>query len=314
MKAAYLIIAHNQPELVANLVRALDCEWASFFIHVDAKSELAPFRRLLAGRHNVMFLEGERRVKVYWGGVSQVQATLNLLVAAEAFDNTFSRYCLLSGSDFPIKPLAVIKDTFESDREFMRVDRRIGNFDDPSDKHSLAVTRYFFMDLPLPRWIKLRLLSGWIQRRVSFGIPLYHGANWWSLTGECVRFIGKFVREHPSYLAFCRHTLSSDEFFFHSIVKHSPFSYRISHDFERASDLTEFYASNDHGCHYIDWNAPQKVLPKTLGMEDLPALMRSSAFFARKFDSTQSLALLRVLESEVRADCPGGQGCRGGQS
>ncbi|MDP2107018.1 MAG: hypothetical protein Q8J76_13570, partial [Desulfobulbaceae bacterium] len=89
------------------------------------------------------------------------------------------------------------------------------------------------------------------------------------------------------------------EIFFHSIVKHSPFAQSISHDFERAGKLAEFYALNDHGCHYIDWNAQQKVLPKILTSQDLGALRHSKALFARKFDSIQSLELVQILENEV---------------
>lgn len=314
MKVAYLIIAHNQPTLVSSLVRSLACDWAWFFIHVDAKAEIAPFQRLVEGCPNVMFLEGESRVKVYWGGFSQVQTTLNLLATAEAFAGGFSRYCLLSGSDFPIKPLAVIRQRLESDREFMRVDRRVEQPGVSADRHSQDARRYFFMDLPLPRLIKRRLLSGWIPRRLYSGIPLYHGAQWWSLSGGCVRYIMQFVHDNPSYPAFCRHLLSADEIFFHSIVKQSPFAGRITHDFERASDLPAFYASNDHGCHYIDWNARLKVLPKTLSREDLPALDRSSALFARKFDAVQSLELLQLLEGRMRAERDTSAAMAGGQS
>lgn len=313
MKVAYLIMAHNQPELLASLVRALDCEWACFFIHIDAKAELAPFTDLLDGCANVMFLVGEGRVKVYWGGFSQVQATLNLLAAAEAFDNTFSRYCLLSGSDFPIKSLGVIRASFASDWEYIRVDRRLDRASDRAERHSRAVRRYFFLDLPIPRRINLRLVSGWIPRPVYQGIPLYHGAQWWSLTGQCGRYVQKFVRENPAYPAFCRYALAPDEIFFQSIVKQSPFARRIRHDFELAHNLADFYASNDHGCHYVDWNASQKVLPKTLTMEDLPALRGSSALFARKFDTAQSVALLQVLKNELAARHKG-QGLVGEQS
>lgn len=301
MKVAYLVIAHNQPDLLGLLIRSLACDWAHFFIHVDAKTELTPFKRLFPQSANVVFLEGRNRVKVYWGGFSQVRATLNLLTAAEEFDPAFSRYCLLSGSDFPIKSLAVIKGRFDSDQEFMRVDRRLDRDSDALAHQSRAVRRYFFLDLPLPRQIKLRLLSGWVHRSVYKKIPLYHGAQWWSLTGECVRYLLEFVRENPSYVSFCRYVLAPDEIFFQSIVKQSPFAKCISHDFELAEDLAKFYATNEHGCHYIDWNAPGKVLPKILTAQDLLDLKSSSALFARKFDLVQSHQLLQTLEREMVA-------------
>lgn len=309
MKVAYLILAHRQPGLVAGLVRALACDWASFFIHVDAKSDLAPFQRLLAAQAGVTWLTGARRVKVSWGGFSQVRATLNLLDAALAADRPFTRYCLLSGADFPIKPLAVIRERLVSDQEFMRVDHRLSGAGVVRDGLAATVRRYFFPDWPLPRRIKLTLLSGKIPRRPYPGIPLYHGAQWWALTAACVRFVVDFVQDHPDYAAFHRYTLAPDEIFFHSIVKHSPFAGQLSHDCERAASLTEYYASNDHGCHYIDWNAPQQALPKVLTMADLPALQRSAALFARKFDETCSRELLQAL---VAKETGGGDGAAPG--
>ena len=295
MKTAYLILAHRQPALLANLVRALTCDWATFFIHVDLKSDIIPFRRLLDPLDGIRFLAAERRVKVSWGGFSQVRATLNLLETALAYDGSFSRFCLLSGADFPIKPLAVIRERLASDQEFMRVDRCLSGAGVEREGRTRAVSRYHFLDWPLPRWLKLRLLSGKLPRRPYPGLALYHGAQWWALTGGCVRHIIEYVATHPGYADFHRHTLAPDEIFFHSLVKDSPFSARLSHDFERASSPREFAATNDHGCHYIDWNAPQQALPKVLTLEDLPALQRSPALFARKFDESRSQELLQAL-------------------
>jgi len=296
MKVAYLILAHHLPELTAHLVRSLTCDWATFFIHVDLKADIAPFRALLADHPGVRFLSGQRRIKVSWGGFSLVQATLNLLTEATQ-TGTFDRYCLLSGMDAPIKPLAAIRERLAGGQEFLRVDRRLS---DPVGKnHGLAIRRYYFLDLPIPRRLNLWLLSGRIPRLTPPPIPIYHGANWWCLTAACVGFLLDFVSRNPGYLAYHRYTRIPDETFFHSLIKQSPFAERISHDFEQASSLADFFAANDHGCHYIDWNAAGKVLPKVLTLDDLPALQRSPSLFARKFDPIRSRDLLQVLEREA---------------
>jgi hypothetical protein len=64
-------------------------------------------------------------VKVYWRGYSIIIATLNLLRAAMDWGVDFTRYCLLSGSDFPLKKNSHIEEVFSTSTEFLRVDRKL---------------------------------------------------------------------------------------------------------------------------------------------------------------------------------------------
>ncbi|HEU5047887.1 MAG TPA: hypothetical protein VFT64_08605, partial [Rickettsiales bacterium] len=65
---AYLILAHYQPELLRRLVLRLKSPWARFFIHIDAKSDIAPFLSALEGISRVTLVS--QRIPVYWGGWS----------------------------------------------------------------------------------------------------------------------------------------------------------------------------------------------------------------------------------------------------
>jgi len=144
MRTAFLILAHSQPEHLARLVRMLDTDWATFFVHVDAKIDDRPFRAAVKGG-NVVFLQ--RRHKVNWGGFNMIKATLSLLHTARGSGVPFSRYCLMSGSDFPIKPVSRIMAELSSDRQFMRVDRKL-NFAD-NNPFCDKVRYYWFCDSSL---------------------------------------------------------------------------------------------------------------------------------------------------------------------
>src|ERR1700753_859629 len=110
MHTAYLIAAHNQPAHLGRLVRALDAPGIAFFIHIDAKVGEAPFRAAVGQRANVTFIYP--RVRITHSGFSQVRATLGLLSEACKADPEIWRFCLLSGSDFPIKPNEEIGHAF----------------------------------------------------------------------------------------------------------------------------------------------------------------------------------------------------------
>jgi hypothetical protein len=281
------MLAHHQPDHLAKLARALDHADCMFFIHIDLKVEESVFRNLLREQRNVVFIEN--RYPMNWGAFSQVEATLALLSAAFACGASFHRYCLLSGSDYPIKSNNLIQTEFASNREFMRIDRNIGASEE--DSHSRNVMFYWFMDTP-----ERKACSGKLRRDPYKGIALYHGAQWWALTHDCVEYILQFISSHSDWLAFFRHTLCPDEILFHSIVKHSRFASRVTHDFETTPDRDRMSLSNEHGCHYIDWNARgEERLPKVLDLTDLGKLLDSKALLARKFHEARSAALLGKL-------------------
>lgn len=69
MRIAYLIVAYNQSLHLAKLVNIINADWAHIFIHIDKKSNLQDFRRLIVqGNGNITFLEDSQRIKVYWAG------------------------------------------------------------------------------------------------------------------------------------------------------------------------------------------------------------------------------------------------------
>ena len=309
MNIAYLILAHHQPSHLARLIKALSCDGAYFLVHVDLKTDISPFKELVPASKNIIFLENAARVKVYWGGYSIVMAALNLLRAAMALGVHFTRYCLLSGSDFPIKKNSEIEEVLSTRTEFLRVDRKL-NYK-KNDPHSETVRYIHLYDSRFlnPRTTPSKRLFSTtervlrkIPRKQYQKIPLFQGAQWWALTDQCVRHIFKFLEENSGYMAFHKYTRVPDETFFHSIIKSSLFVECIIHDVEKVTSLDKYFESNEHGCHYIDWNSQGVALPKVLDISDTGLLMRSTALFARKFEENKSTALLSQLEEMIQAD------------
>lgn len=107
MKIAYLITAYKDEKQLAKLIDALTCEEAHFYIHIDKKVSDVPFKeevkQLVAAKENrVFWVEASERVKVNWGGYSQIKAQMSLiremLGEAKVYD-----WCInLTGTDYPI--------------------------------------------------------------------------------------------------------------------------------------------------------------------------------------------------------------------
>src|SRR5581483_7661547 len=98
MKIAYLYLVHQHPQLVRRVIDRLAGDDAAFFIHVDAKSDAAPFASLRGPKVSLL----ERRVPVYWGEFTQVEATLLLIREALAASERYDYFAFISGSDYPL--------------------------------------------------------------------------------------------------------------------------------------------------------------------------------------------------------------------
>ena len=117
-KHAFLIMVHRNDEVLETLLKLLDDERNDIFIHIDAKAALR-MEELKRYIKKSGFYQAER-VRVNWGGYSQIQAELNLLEAA-AGQESYARYHLLSGADLPIKTQDEIHQFFDAhgEKEFV---------------------------------------------------------------------------------------------------------------------------------------------------------------------------------------------------
>lgn len=112
-KHAYLIMAHNKFGQLGRLLKALDNEDNTLFVHIDKKCKAFDLDILNELKAQVVksniYIYNE--ISVYWSHFSQVQCELFLLRNA-VNKGEFAYYHLLSGMDFPIKSQEYIHDFF----------------------------------------------------------------------------------------------------------------------------------------------------------------------------------------------------------
>jgi hypothetical protein len=289
-RIAYLILAHDSPAQLARLVRVLSDGDSAFYIHIDRKAERARFVDALWETDLVHVLEPAESLNIRWGGFRMVEATLRLVRRAFATAPEHSRFCLLSGTHFPIKPLDEVHRRLVEPIELMRVDHRLTRSD--RTKFGRRVQRFYMMDCGLPSSL---IGSGFFARRVPDDLPIFQGSQWWALTRPCMAYVLEYVRRHPRFVRFFRHTQVPDEMFFHSIVMDSPFRDRVSHNYVRNGPAGMPPEPRDHGITFLDWPTSESAHPKLLALDDIPALMSSRCVFARKFDEQVSNDLIDLL-------------------
>lgn len=294
-KTAFLILAHQRPDMVARLAARLSHPDARVFVHVDRKAEIAPFRAALGG--GATFVDEAARVRVLWCGYSTLAAILVLVTTAMAGAPEAERFVLLSGADYPLRSVDEILGALEPDVEHIMVARRL----DPGGEDFLDsyVARPFLTDIswlneraghPLASALA-RAAERRLPRRKPYPLPIHHGAAWWALTRQGLETVMGMVRARPELLAWFRWARVPDEMLFQTLLTASPRAGRIVGGDE---------GINLHGVHYIDWQAPNPDLPRTLELADLPAMRASGALFARKVEPVRSAALLDRLDAEAQ--------------
>ncbi len=281
MKNVYLIAVHHQPEMLCTLINQLYDKNTWFFIHVDKKVSTEPFIKLLINYSRVVFLDDSQRVKVTWGGFSQVQSTLNLLTSARKYPVSFNRYTLLSGADFPIKNNDIIQQYFQEKRQYIELAEKIKE----NTPRLLNRIQYY--------WLKDTVLAGtWFdglfKRKILDNLVFYKGTNWWSLTDDCVIYILNWLENNPEYIRFFKPVYCADEIFFQTIIGNSAFMNQVK-------PLEGGMRVNVHACHFIDWVNNKAKSPRLLNHKDYDILLDSGALFARKFDWQYSRKLINML-------------------
>ena len=100
MKQAWLIMAHNEFEVLQRLVSMLDAPESDIYIHFDKKIVSTP--QLKPPIHAHIFVL-RKRLDARWGDVSLAKTELLLMETALA-NGPYSHYHIISGVHLPLKP------------------------------------------------------------------------------------------------------------------------------------------------------------------------------------------------------------------
>ncbi|MBC7936184.1 MAG: glycosyltransferase [Rhizobacter sp.] len=283
MKVAHIIIFHEDAILIERLVRSMAHPDFDFYLHLDRKVDIVPFKKLSL-LPNVFFIR--KRKKVSWGGYSQVEAITNSL--EQIFENGTPAYDfinLLSGQDYPIKTTAFIHSFLLNNlgRSFLMSETP------PSAwwEHAvLRFTRYHFVEYGFRGRYRLADVFSKLLPRRKFPLPgkLYGGPDgaYWILSADAAKYAWTILKKRDRRWWFFKHTWGPDEFLINTILMNSPFAESI---------INENY-------HFID-RSQGSTRPKTLTSGDFNALQQSNKFFARKFDRKLDAEVLDRIDKEL---------------
>lgn len=279
MKIAHLILAHKNPAQVARLISRLKHPEAYFFIHLDLKSDIQPFKNL---EHEGKVVLINNRIKVFWAGYSQVQSTINSLQQISSFGIDFDYVNLISGQDYPLKRVNEFHAYLEQNngKAFMEYFPVYEVWKEAIPR----VEKYFLVESSFPGKYTLEvLMNKFLPKRKLPGrlIPVGR-STWFTITFEQVNYILNYINEHPEYPRFFKYSWGADELFFQTLLYNSPYKDKMVND----------------NLLYTDWSNGG-ANPKMLTIDDKSKLMASGKFLARKFDETVDKEILDYLDKQI---------------
>lgn len=272
-KHAYLIIAHNQFDLLKKILVLLDDRRNDFYIHIDEKVgdfDFSAFENI-AKYSKIVFTD---RVNVTWGDFSQIQSEFVLFKTAFESNNDYSYYHLISGVDLPIKSKNEIYSFFENNypAEFVHfsLDEPKHEFDGRIKYYHLFRKKRNLLNKVLAQSALLCQKICRVNRLKNQNITVAKGTNWASITAPFVKYI---VEKEEYIKKTFSHSYCGDEVFVQTMLFNSPYYKNL---------YMPHCNNNQLACaRLIDWNRGN---PYTFKLSDFDEIISSPAMFARKFD------------------------------
>lgn len=267
MRHAWLIIAHNEFEVLQRLVSALDSPICDLYIHYDKKVQKLPNLHVEKGQ---LFILPER-VDVRWGTVSQIKTELLLLETAIK-RGPYAHYHILSGTHLPLKSIDDLTQFYEahSNEEIMRFwPEDAGDADFKLRRYHFP-TRDFKSPILLRRFLCQKTWTAVLKIQKIFGIRHLKGDTfrktdqWLSLTEAASTYL---VLYKTSILRKYKWAFCPDEYFV-------------------ASELMANKEFKFYDCPQLLLVEFERESPKSIPLARLEELKNTDYLWARKFSAS----------------------------
>lgn len=270
MMHAYLILAHNEFDLLKKLIRALDDERNDIFIHIDTKQGGYSADELVACacKSGVKVIS---QVSVKWGDLSMVKAEYALLHTALDNGKRYEYVHLVSGVDIPLLNQQDMHAFFDANKgkEFLHFAC------DQLRPIEIARVKYYHFATGRRNYFNRIItkaettLGNLLKIDRLKGLAVQRGSQWFSITYD---FANHLLSQEKFVLKQFKHTFIPDEFFVQTVFINSDFKNNLYH---------KEYDNSNFGClRYTDWH---RGSPYTFVSDDYDELDKCGCLFARKF-------------------------------
>ncbi len=310
MKHAILIIAHKNLEQLVHLIQSLEHNCIDVYVHIDKKWKLNDdgFQKIQEAGPNCQICK--KRLSGFLDTWSLCQIAIELMKEAKA-NGEYGYYYLLSGQDYPIKPIPYIVDYLDKnyprpiiDCTPMRKDNWIYSGFKWIRFHSyyrlverITQNRAMRKALLLPayavQYIVTKVVGSPYKKLQKAGCDLYGGSAWWALPNTIVDLVIQEVEHNTDIVRAFKIKNTPEETFFQTMAMRSELRDQIS-----LNDPYEVLQNCMTYAYFFDENHEATGHPYALTMDNYQMLRERKELFARKFD-VQSEELIERIDRDI---------------
>ena len=280
-----MIFAHKNLDQLPRLIDRLDTGAASFFLHIDKKTDTAPYEEELGKLWSLPNVHFVPRHHCPWAAFGLVEAQRSAMESALA-EGSFTHLMMITGEDYPLRPAHEIDAFFAAHPGVSFIRYNPGKTKDQKRKQQRHRYKSWNLYLAGKWWmIPPRMLKKvGIKRRIPGKLRPVKGWAFFAVSHEAAEYALRFYRQNPRYVGFWRRAKHADEYFWHTVLLNSSLSDQISNTKLR---YARYIASTGHGA--------------TFAREDLDELKVASTdhFFAKRFDVTLDPVILDLIDREL---------------
>lgn len=312
MKHAILILAHKNIDQLCRLVSVLNDDDFDIFIHFDKKFNVSQddIKKLESKNKNINICK--ERISCMLDTWSLVEATYCLIKLALSKEEKYSYFLLLSGQDYPIKPLSVIKERLNGAYPIPLIDctpydkdnwiasgfSRIRNVPLHYKIDSLTENKILRKILKLPIYagevIHTTIVGSPISKLEKCNCDLYGGSAWWILPYECMTDICKEIENNSEIVKAFKLKTTPEETFFQTMVMRSKYK-----DMVVLNDIYETKQNCETFAYFEDTDKPATGHPYVLTLDEFEKLKNRKELFARKFDLNFDEKIFDRIDTEL---------------
>ena len=278
-------MAHKNMAQLSRLIAYFthDCD---VFVNIDKKSEVSANEIDELG--SMPQVRAIYRCSVNWGGFSILRTEMFML--REALKHSDAGYFhLISGQDYPVKPLSQFLDFFEqrNGEEFLQY------VELPSPRWEGGTFSRFQYYYPYDwtqkgkdarRWV-LKIVEFQKRHRLKHRIPdyfdhLYGNSQWFSLSREACDKLVQFTQDHPSHYRRMWMTFAPEESYTATVLMNLMPKDRFSR----------------WNYRFIRWKRENGNNPANLDASHFHFLLERNFLFARKMELPCSQNLMRLID------------------
>lgn len=302
MKIAFGISAYKDPTHLNRLISSLSNNDTEFYIHVDKKIDIKPFKLAVNQYSNCKFIK--ERHNIQWGSWNQVKYQLSFLKEMLNSNNRPERIFIISGQDYPIWSNKKIKEYSQKFPEkIWMCGLNMRGLDPSSMKVRFLKIPHYFRDTNFYSHTLWRYITGFQRHLFLKLLPnlrddfiIINNKKWdiWQSSGyfSCNRSVANYIVEtinnYPQIIKYFKYSFVPEEFTIPTIIFNSKFGkYAYVYKNEQYEGLLSLAM-----LHQFDYGKEIKIYTEN----DYNKIIKSNKVFCRKVKTGISDKLLEMID------------------